>query len=180
MVNLSGFLAVAMIKGSSNANAGPVAQRLEQGTHNPLVLGSNPSGPIRKSCGCRGCLWHSDQRQESCAWMFHLQKIAALTGWLVHAESSHDAKCRRAFERSDKSGGAVEKMGAGRPSRHLIGIQEKAAGMWVQRTLKNNRVIERLRDQRFHFAYILPRSGYGGIQWAVDVCLVNDAVPRNS
>ena len=24
---------------------GPVAQRLEQGTHNPLVLGSNPSGP---------------------------------------------------------------------------------------------------------------------------------------
>jgi hypothetical protein len=28
---------------------GPVAQRLEQGTHNPLVLGSNPSGAIRKS-----------------------------------------------------------------------------------------------------------------------------------
>src|SRR5262245_52429971 len=25
---------------------GPVAQRSEQGTHNPLVLGSNPSGPI--------------------------------------------------------------------------------------------------------------------------------------
>ncbi len=24
---------------------GPVAQRLEQGTHNPLVLGSNPRGP---------------------------------------------------------------------------------------------------------------------------------------
>ena len=24
---------------------GPVAQRLEQRTHNPLVLGSNPSGP---------------------------------------------------------------------------------------------------------------------------------------
>ena len=24
---------------------GPVAQRLVQGTHNPLVLGSNPSGP---------------------------------------------------------------------------------------------------------------------------------------
>jgi len=26
---------------------GTVAQRLEQGTHNPLVLGSNPGGPIR-------------------------------------------------------------------------------------------------------------------------------------
>ena len=25
---------------------GPVAQRLEQGTHNPLVVGSNPTGPI--------------------------------------------------------------------------------------------------------------------------------------
>ena len=25
---------------------GPVAQWLEQGTHNPLVGGSNPSGPI--------------------------------------------------------------------------------------------------------------------------------------
>ena len=25
---------------------GSVAQRLEQGTHNPLVLGSNPSGPM--------------------------------------------------------------------------------------------------------------------------------------
>ena len=37
---------------------GPVAQRLEQGTHNPLVPGSNPGGPSlrfgaqRKSEGC--------------------------------------------------------------------------------------------------------------------------------
>ena len=34
---------------------GPVAQRLEQGTHNPLVPGSNPGGPIlwptRRSLG---------------------------------------------------------------------------------------------------------------------------------
>ena len=29
-------------------NEGPVAQRLEQRTHNPLVLGSNPSGPTNK------------------------------------------------------------------------------------------------------------------------------------
>ncbi len=27
------------------ASCGPVAQRLEQGTHNPLVQGSNPCGP---------------------------------------------------------------------------------------------------------------------------------------
>ena len=29
----------------SNILTGPVAQRLEQGTHNPLVVGSNPTGP---------------------------------------------------------------------------------------------------------------------------------------
>jgi hypothetical protein len=31
---------------------GPVAQRLEQGTHNPLVGGSNPSGPTIAWSGC--------------------------------------------------------------------------------------------------------------------------------
>ena len=30
---------------------GPLAQRLEQGTHNPLVAGSNPAGPIRRRPG---------------------------------------------------------------------------------------------------------------------------------
>ena len=28
-----------------NTEPGPVAQRSEQGTHNPLVVGSNPTGP---------------------------------------------------------------------------------------------------------------------------------------
>jgi hypothetical protein len=28
---------------------GPVAQRLEQRTHNPLVVGSNPTGPTKHS-----------------------------------------------------------------------------------------------------------------------------------
>ena len=30
---------------NDNFLIGPVAQRLEQGTHNPLVVGSNPTGP---------------------------------------------------------------------------------------------------------------------------------------
>src|SRR5437588_9597535 len=30
---------------------GPIAQRLEQGTHNPLVPGSNPGGPSRAIFG---------------------------------------------------------------------------------------------------------------------------------
>ena len=32
-----------------NPLEGPIAQRLEQGTHNPLVPGSNPGGPILQS-----------------------------------------------------------------------------------------------------------------------------------
>ena len=32
-----------------HSHKGPVAQRLEQGTHNPLVGGSNPSGPTKYS-----------------------------------------------------------------------------------------------------------------------------------
>src|SRR5882724_3621741 len=31
---------------------GPVAQRLEQGTHNPLVRGSNPCGPTKFFANC--------------------------------------------------------------------------------------------------------------------------------
>src|SRR5947209_13419192 len=31
---------------------GPVAQRLEQGTHNPLVPGSNPGGPTIRFLAC--------------------------------------------------------------------------------------------------------------------------------
>jgi hypothetical protein len=30
-----------------HAAHGPIAQRLEQGTHNPLVPGSNPGGPTK-------------------------------------------------------------------------------------------------------------------------------------
>ena len=35
----------ASICESEQVIEGPVAQRLEQGTHNPLVVGSNPTGP---------------------------------------------------------------------------------------------------------------------------------------
>ena len=31
-----------------------LAQRLEQRTHNPLVVGSNPTGPTKSSCACVG------------------------------------------------------------------------------------------------------------------------------
>ena len=34
-----------MLDVRASTRDGPVAQRLEQGTHNPLVPGSNPGGP---------------------------------------------------------------------------------------------------------------------------------------
>ena len=34
-----------MLDVRASSRGGPVAQRLEQGTHNPLVPGSNPGGP---------------------------------------------------------------------------------------------------------------------------------------
>ena len=37
--------AVQRFETSCRASNGPIAQRLEQGTHNPLVAGSNPAGP---------------------------------------------------------------------------------------------------------------------------------------
>ena len=52
--------------------AGSVAQRLEQGTHNPLVLGSNPSGPMFwwkvKVEGGRGQVEGSDSRVVGRGW----------------------------------------------------------------------------------------------------------------
>jgi hypothetical protein len=42
---LSSRVSVRVPKDASGNYPGPVAQRLEQGTHNPLVGGSNPSGP---------------------------------------------------------------------------------------------------------------------------------------
>ena len=43
---------------ATNILTGPVAQRLEQGTHNPLVVGSNPTGPtILKSLSSIGKLF---------------------------------------------------------------------------------------------------------------------------
>lgn len=38
---------------SGRQDSGPVVQRLEQWTHNPLVVGSNPSGPIINSLICK-------------------------------------------------------------------------------------------------------------------------------
>jgi hypothetical protein len=39
------------------AGRGPIAQRLEQGTHNPLVPGSNPGGPTFPQAVCASTAW---------------------------------------------------------------------------------------------------------------------------
>ena len=50
------------------ANSGLLAQRLEQGTHNPLVAGSNPAGPTKGAFEC----FESDIRQ---AWVLSVCQI---------------------------------------------------------------------------------------------------------
>ena len=42
-----------LLSSRSISHLGPLAQRLEQRTHNPLVVGSNPTGPTNpiKRCG---------------------------------------------------------------------------------------------------------------------------------
>src|SRR5581483_1980185 len=48
--------------GSPHLADGPVAQRLEQWTHNPLVPGSNPGGPTNpQSIGTRRCHQPNDK-----------------------------------------------------------------------------------------------------------------------
>lgn len=44
--------------------AGPIAQRLEQRTHNPLVEGSNPSGPTNQIRHLAGLPGISSQRRK--------------------------------------------------------------------------------------------------------------------
>ncbi len=52
--------------------AGPLAQRLEQGTHNPLVVGSNPTGPSSaSSIGPRSLL--AAVRGHGCALLLSLR-----------------------------------------------------------------------------------------------------------
>ena len=46
-VELNGGCSLQSSGEQMNVMEGPVAQRLEQGTHNPLVGGSNPSGPTK-------------------------------------------------------------------------------------------------------------------------------------
>ena len=48
-----------MIKTPHNRGFGPVAQWLEQGTHNPLVVGSTPTGPTQDSVRPDGSKEHT-------------------------------------------------------------------------------------------------------------------------
>jgi hypothetical protein len=59
------------IRAPDRSNSGPVAQRLVQGTHNPLVLGSNPSGPTI-FLQCRTTVLH-----EPMVWPFYQTMITA-------------------------------------------------------------------------------------------------------
>lgn len=59
---------------------GPIAQRLEQGTHNPLVPGSNPGGPILPRCvSASTCMPTTDQLTESIGGLVIVQVMVRCT-----------------------------------------------------------------------------------------------------
>ena len=66
---------------------GPVAQRLEQGTHNPLVGGSNPSGPTRLTDdSLRECIYRYKPRSDPergffCAIFPRCQHVSQRHAW---------------------------------------------------------------------------------------------------
>src|SRR5262245_59539162 len=63
---------------------GPVAQRLEQGTHNPLVGGSNPSGPTRWLAAIERC--------QLSTWGNGAPAACAPALGPIHPASFHDAR----------------------------------------------------------------------------------------
>ena len=59
---------------------GPIAQRLEQGTHNPLVKGSNPFGPSHlQKFACTSCLHQNDPHPRFLV-CFGLREMTPLSG----------------------------------------------------------------------------------------------------
>ena len=65
--------------------------------------------------------------------MLNLKKIGVFWSWLVDPESLHDAEGRGTLQGADKAGGVIPKVRLLAPARHLLGIQKKAARMWVKR-----------------------------------------------
>ena len=60
---------------------GPVAQRLEQGTHNPLVPGSNPGGPSLRF-GAQGEKQRLPRRNEvKAGFFFFFPDAPKTTAW---------------------------------------------------------------------------------------------------
>ena len=77
---------------------GPIAQGLEQATHNRLVGGSNPSGPPFKS----RVWWHPTKGRESCLYDF-LYDDGTVTPAQV-CEKHHEQKHQRDRNRSENVG----------------------------------------------------------------------------
>lgn len=63
------FSLVFRILGRAQVFVGPIAQRLEQWTHNPLVVGSNPTGPTR---------WRTPRPRAGASWSGRVGIVPAL------------------------------------------------------------------------------------------------------
>src|SRR5262245_943154 len=74
----------------------------------------------------------ADQVEERRPVMPDRQEIGVDRGRLVDAEAAHDAQRRRALQRADEAGVAVEEVWPTGPERHLPGAQEVTAAVRVQ------------------------------------------------
>jgi hypothetical protein len=88
--------------------SGPVAQRLEQGTHNPLAAGSNPAGPTT----CVNCLARVER----------FEKISGSGHSLRMSEHGHSLRDRASFSLPQSSRSFENKFAesSGQPSQALV------------------------------------------------------------
>jgi hypothetical protein len=132
--------------GSAESRMGPVAQRLEQQTHNLLVLGSNPSGPTRRRTIDRVSR-HLALGSISCQPLNRIPSFAA-AGHTSRRSKSAGSVVQRAFgeDKSETSGRSHRSF----PSR-ITATRETAFLTWrcglgsLSRDLRNRLAMNRFR-----------------------------------
>src|SRR6266404_2174426 len=152
-----------MLDVRASARHGPVAQRLEQGTHNPLVPGSNPGGPsLRfgakwKSGGChaglsrRGFCEGGSHRKRGANFVFDF-RFWICDCWSCAATGPRSLRCSRDHDpERTRSGNAVREL-SGRFRRRRYLFQRRRllladdARANLRRTSRAGRASSRFRE----------------------------------
>src|SRR4051794_7610856 len=107
--------------------------------------------------------------------MLNLTEAGVLDSRLVDAERAHDPQRRRALERADEAGVAIEEVGLIGPSRHLACVQEEAAGVRIRRTAEPDRDAENMTGEFGYLVTVLVSRCEMPGDIAVDVRLGHEA-----